>query len=161
MDADIEYFRMQYKRQKNLESIVNARVLNRPKTKKWQVWAAFSSLPASLSAAVVSACLLKIAPLYKIAAAVLLILLIIELQLRFCCILAVRCYQHYAKDDTRRRCKCIPSCSEYAVLALKRVFPFLLALLKIRKRLFRTCRGEEYTVDFPSKKMGEKFESGM
>ena len=159
-DTDIGSFRLQYQRQKKLEEIVGARALNRPKTKKWQVWAAFSEL-LLMAGAIVLICFLEISLPYQIAAGVLSAVLIAESYLRFCCIQAIRCYQHYAAEATRRRCKCIPSCSEYAILALKRVFPLILAFLKIRKRLFCTCDGEEYKVDFPCKKMGEKFESGI
>ena len=159
--ADIGYFRAQYLRQKKLEEIVRTRALHRPKTKKWQVRAAFSALPLLFAAAAAAVCLCG-APLpCKIAAGVLSFVFLFEAYLRFCCILAVRAYQHYAAEETRRRCKCIPSCSEYAALALKRVFPLVRALLKIRKRLFCTCNGEEYKVDFPCKRMGEKFESGL
>ncbi|MBO5712845.1 MAG: membrane protein insertion efficiency factor YidD [Clostridia bacterium] len=89
------------------------------------------------------------------------ILLLFETYLRFCFIILVKRYQAVAKEETRRRCKCVPSCSEYAILSLKKIFPLLLALLKIRKRLFKTCNGEEYKIDFPLKKMGEEFENKL
>lgn len=161
MSEEIEYFRQQYKRQKTLEKIVNARVLNRPKTKKWQVAAAFAALLFLIAAAIAAASLLITVPLCRFIALFVFFLFVFEVYLRFCLVLAIRCYQHYANSETRRRCKCIPSCSEYAVIALKRVFPLALALCRIRKRLLHTCSGEEYKVDFPCRKMGEKFESGM
>ena len=98
---------------------------------------------------------------YKILFLLICIFFIVELYLRFCLLLVVKCYQNLAKTKTRRRCKCIPSCSEYAVICIKRVFPLLLALLKIRKRLYHTCNGEEYKIDFPFRKMGEEFESRL
>ena len=161
MDAEIEYFRQQYKRQKTLEKIVNARVLNRPKTKKWQVAAEFAALPFFIAGAITAAVLLISEPHWRFIALSSFFLFLFEVYLRFCLVQAVRCYQHYADAETRRRCKCIPSCSEYAAIALKRVFPLAIALFKIRKRLLHTCNGEEYKVDFPCKKMGEKYESGM
>ena len=45
------------------------------------------------------------------------------------CIKSVECYQHYAKEDIRRRCLCQPTCSEYALEVLKRYFLFVLILL--------------------------------
>ena len=56
------------------------------------------------------------------------------------CIKAIECYQHYAKVETRRRCICVPSCSEYSIAVLKKYHIFK-ALNKIRIRLFKTCRG--------------------
>lgn len=60
----------------------------------------------------------------------------------------VECYQHYALEATRRKCKCVPSCSEYAILCLKK-YELIYALLKIRKRLFVTCKGFDYIIDDP------------
>lgn len=67
---------------------------------------------------------------------------------RFLLIKAVECYQHYAKEETRRRCLCMPTCSEYAIAVLKR-FPLPKALRMIRKRLYVTCRDGQYKKDFP------------
>lgn len=59
----------------------------------------------------------------------------------------IRCYQRYAPEHIRRRCKCKPSCSEYALLALDKYFlPKALCMIYIRLRY--TCRGE-YKIDFP------------
>ncbi|MBQ8416246.1 MAG: membrane protein insertion efficiency factor YidD [Clostridia bacterium] len=64
------------------------------------------------------------------------------------CIKLVECYQHYAPETLRRRCLCMPTCSEYALLVLKkRCLP--VALIKIRRRLFNTCRNGDYQKDFP------------
>lgn len=46
MSGDIKYYREQFKRQKKLEEIVSKRVLKRPKTKKWHVFALFSAAAA-------------------------------------------------------------------------------------------------------------------
>ena len=67
---------------------------------------------------------------------------------KFILIKAVECYQHYAKEETRRRCLCMPTCSEYAIAALKK-YSLFVALRKIRKRLFVTCNGAIYLKDFP------------
>ena len=89
---------------------------------------------------------------------VLLLLFIFELYIRFCLLQTVKCYQHYAKEETRRRCMCIPSCSEYAIICLEKIFPLAIALMKIRIRLYKTCRGEDYKLDFPLKNLNFEFE---
>ena len=61
--------------------------------------------------------------------------------------LLIKCHQCYAPEHVRRRCKCKPSCSEYALLALdKHSLPH--ALINIYHRLKHTCRGD-YKVDYP------------
>lgn len=71
--------------------------------------------------------------------------------LLFCkpiCKTIVRLYQKYASESTRRRCHCMPSCSEYALLALdKYVWPK--ALWLIYRRLTHTCCLPGYKVDYP------------
>ena len=161
MACDINVFREEYKKQKKLEEIVNSRTLVRPNVQKWQVTASFVILPFLLFGAIYFSIVLEWSIPYKILFLLICIFFIVELYLRFCLLLVVKCYQNLAKTKTRRRCKCIPSCSEYAVICIKRVFPLLLALLKIRKRLYHTCNGEEYKIDFPFRKMGEEFESRL
>lgn len=160
MNSDIEFIRKEYKKQKKLETIVNTRILNKPSTKKWQVATNVAILLFLLSG-VVPIAIAAEKPEYKILIVVLSILLIAETHLRFCFFIAVKCYQHYATEEVRRTCKCIPSCSEYALLSLKRVFPLFVALLKIRKRLYVVCNGEEYKIDFPIKKMNEDYEKSI
>lgn len=41
-----------------------------------------------------------------------------------------------------------PTCSEYAILALKK-YGLVKGLYKIYIRLFKTCRGIEYGIDYP------------
>lgn len=67
---------------------------------------------------------------------------------KFLAIKSIECYQHYAKITTRRKCLCMPTCSEYAIAVLKK-YPILIALIKIEKRLFKTCRGNFYKIDLP------------
>ena len=155
MQNGIEFFREEYKEQKRLEQIVTSRKLYKPKTKKWQVMIFLVVLPFLLSAGIVFVVLIKLTALYKTIIGVCLFLAIIELYVRFCLIEMIKCYQHYAKDDTRRRC--IPSCSEYSILALKTLFPLSLALYKIGRRLFRVCDGKEYKEDFPCKRAKEQY----
>lgn len=157
MNEEIVLLREEYARLKKLETYTETRPLSRPNVKKWQAAAASAVLPLLLFAAL----FFPLSYAEGWVAAVLVpssLLLIFEGYLRLCLLLCVKCYQRSAKTETRRRCKCVPSCSEYAVLALKKVFPLAIALLKIRKRLFRTCDGRDHRVDFPTKKSREAFE---
>jgi putative component of membrane protein insertase Oxa1/YidC/SpoIIIJ protein YidD len=61
---------------------------------------------------------------------------------------AVELYQHYAPEEVRRKCTLMPSCSEYAILALRK-YGVIRGLYKIYVRLTRTCRGGEYRIDYP------------
>ena len=70
------------------------------------------------------------------------------LFLRKMLIILIELYQHYAPEDLRRRCKCTPSCSEYAILALKK-YGILMGVHKIRIRLFKTCQGNAHPIDYP------------
>lgn len=158
---DLEFCRKEYVKQKKLEKIVNSRVLVRPNVKKWQVAIVFAILPFLFAAAIILPIRTEFGVLIIIIFILAAILIIFEMYVRFCFIIVVKYYQHTAKEETRRRCKCIPSCSEYAIISLKKIFPLIRALLKIRTRLRVTCNGEEYKIDFPLKKMGEDFESKL
>jgi putative component of membrane protein insertase Oxa1/YidC/SpoIIIJ protein YidD len=61
---------------------------------------------------------------------------------------AVELYQHYASEEIRRKCILMPTCSEYAILALHK-YGVIVGLYKIYVRLTRTCRGNEYRMDYP------------
>lgn len=65
-------------------------------------------------------------------------------------VLCIRCYQHYAPESLRRSCLCKPTCSEYAIIVIKR-YCLIKALVLIYIRLFRTCTGKIYKIDFPYK----------
>lgn len=62
-------------------------------------------------------------------------------------VLSIKLYQHYASEEVRRRCVCQPSCSDYAILALKK-YSAVKAILLIYKRLKR-CYGNELIIDYP------------
>ncbi len=156
--SEIDFYRKEYAKQKKLEQFVCQRQLNRPNTKKWFVITLFCFIPILLFCAVFSSIFLPLSTIYKLLYFALCFLLIFELYLRFCLIQTVKCYQRYANEETRKRCMCVPSCSEYAIICLKKVFPLFLALVKIRKRLYKTCKGQEYKLDFPLKKMNSEFE---
>ena len=63
------------------------------------------------------------------------------------CIILIELYQHYASDETRRRCTMMPSCSEYALLALKK-YNIFKVLYKTYIRLTTKCNGS-YIIDYP------------
>ena len=69
------------------------------------------------------------------------------IYLKKICIVAVEVYQHYASEEIRRRCTLMPSCSEYALLTLKKDNVFK-ALYKIHIRLTKRCKGS-YKIDYP------------
>jgi putative component of membrane protein insertase Oxa1/YidC/SpoIIIJ protein YidD len=157
MQNDIDLFRNEYRRQKKLEKIVLSRKLTRPQTKKWEVIVVFAIFLCLFVMAVFITTVTETNTVYKILFLVGLLIFIFEVYFRFCLILTVKCYQHYASKEVRRRCLCVPSCSEYAIISLKK-YPLISALIKIRKRLYKTCKGEEYKLDFPSKSMNARFE---
>jgi len=63
------------------------------------------------------------------------------------CIIAIEIYQHYASEEVRRCCTLMPSCSEYALLALQK-YNIFKALYKIYTRLTKECNGI-YKIDYP------------
>ena len=60
----------------------------------------------------------------------------------------IKLYQHYAPEEIRRRCLFKPTCSEYAILALKK-YGVIIGLVTIYIRLFKKCRGNIYSIDYP------------
>lgn len=62
-------------------------------------------------------------------------------------ITCIELYQHYAPEHIRRKCICMPSCSVYATMALKKYNTFK-AVHLILSRLERCC-GTICYIDFP------------
>ncbi len=60
----------------------------------------------------------------------------------------IRLYQYYAPDEMRRRCLYMPTCSEYAVLALQK-YGIVIGIYKSYYRLVHQCRGSTYQIDYP------------
>lgn len=60
----------------------------------------------------------------------------------------VKLYQRYASEATRRQCSCMPSCSEYALLALEK-YPWPKAYYMIWRRITHTCVQPGYHADYP------------
>ena len=131
MKNEIDFFRQEYATQKKMETFIVARHLVRPRIKKWQLVALYSMLATLLAINVCTLCVFRNNQIVKTLLFVALLTLM-ELGFKFCFIQTVKCYQHYASAKRRRRCLCIPSCSEYAILCLK-LFPVVWALLKIKK----------------------------
>lgn len=59
----------------------------------------------------------------------------------------IELYQHYASERTRRKCICMPSCSVYATMALKKYNTFK-AIRLIFHRLSNCC-GTVCFIDYP------------
>ncbi len=159
MSEEIKAIREEYEIQKKLERIVITRKLKRPNIKKWQVATLFAILPFLLFFTVFFGVKLSDNIFAELAYSLAGVFIVTEIYLRICFISLVRYYQRKAKETTRRRCKCIPSCSDYSILTLKTVFPIAFAIFKIKKRLFHTCDGSAYKIDFPTKRRNRKFEN--
>lgn len=145
LDASIP----QYLEHLRREKYQRTRVLARPKTTKWTV--AWCVLLLLLLVGLPLTALWMLSDLsgwINLLISVVFVAIVLETYGRFLGIKAVECYQHYADEKTRRKCKCIPSCSEYAILCFQK-YELVYALLKIRKRLYVTCQGFEYIVDNP------------
>jgi putative component of membrane protein insertase Oxa1/YidC/SpoIIIJ protein YidD len=83
---------------------------------------------------------------FKIMYAAVSVLVVLSFSKRICVTL-IKFYQQYASESTRRRCTLMPSCSEYALLALSK-YNTVKALYKIYIRITRKCRGI-YQMDYP------------
>lgn len=143
-----QYFNAFYEQEK-LEKYQKTRVLARPKTTKMTVFLYAMGLLILLAGVGIG--LFVCLPLRwweNFSLFVLWNILMAETYGRLLARKIVECYQHYATEETRRRCKCVPSCSEYAILCLKK-YELIRALRKIRKRLFVTCQGFDYIIDNP------------
>lgn len=67
---------------------------------------------------------------------------------RFIFIDCVMLYQHYAPEEIRRRCILKPTCSEYAIIVLRK-YGTIIGGCKIIYRLKFKCRGLFYYIDEP------------
>ena len=142
-----DYYEYQ-EEQKKLENYIRLRPLPRPKTRITTVvvWLLIQFfLPILISFTLIC--------IFQIVSCKWLIYLISYIAVGFLflkkiCIKLIECYQHYGKEEIRRRCICVPSCSEYAIAVLKK-YNVLKALHKIRIRLFKTCNSIGYVRDEP------------
>ena len=124
----------------------NTRVLVRPKTRIIDVVFLLLLYFVLIACCIVLNCIVNVPIQYEVLTSILIYALITEFSLKYIGIKIVECYQHYATEQTRRKCLCVPSCSEYAILCLKK-YELIYALIKIRKRLFITCKGYDFIID--------------
>ena len=145
IDVDSEEF---WKEQIRLEACIKERSLPRPKTKIISV--VFWLLAYLVVSFITTITVINIFEIINYRWLIYFISYIIFafLFLKKICIKSIECYQHYAKEETRRKCVCIPSCSEYSIAVLKK-YNIFKALNKIRIRLFKTCGGYGYVHDEP------------
>lgn len=140
-----------WKGQKELEEFVKKRELNRPSITKFSVFVLCITFTALLFAPLIIILIDSVNLLCKVIISFIYELTLFETFFRLIIIKIIKCYQHYALEETRRRCLCIPSCSEYAIAVFKR-FLLIIAIIKVHKRLYKTCNGEIYVIDRPYKK---------
>lgn len=60
----------------------------------------------------------------------------------------VKIYQHYAPAYIRRRCLLMPTCSEFAILSLRK-YGFIIGTFLTLYRIFYRCRGTIYRIEYP------------
>ena len=60
----------------------------------------------------------------------------------------VQLYQHYSPELMRRKCLCMPTCSEYMILAVQK-YGTVKGVYKGIYRLLKICRGADYKIDYP------------
>lgn len=146
--SQYDEFLQKFWEQKRLEEYQQRRNLSRPQTTKLYVVLCGVLLCVLLSVVLVLFVFFDNSLWLKLLISITYIVIIMETYGRFLAIKVVECYQHYATEEKRRRCKCVPSCSEYAILCLKK-YELIYALIKIRKRLFVTCKGFDFIIDDP------------
>lgn len=134
--------------QKELRAIVEARPIFRPKTSAISVVLTTLALILLLTPPIFLLIFANLDLALEIALPVIYYALFIEVCCRLYLANLIRFYQCRASEDTRRSCLCVPSCSDYALLSLKK-YPMILTALKIFKRLVFTCKGDKYIVNLP------------
>ena len=109
-----------WEEQERLERYIQTRPLPRPKTTIFSVLAwTFIYLFVSFVTVVAIICAFHIAKCQWLAY-LFSYTVFAFLFLKKLCIKSIECYQHYAKEETRRKCVCIPSCSEYSIAVLNK-----------------------------------------
>jgi putative component of membrane protein insertase Oxa1/YidC/SpoIIIJ protein YidD len=75
--------------------------------------------------------------------------------LKYAVIGTIKLYQHYAPEEIRRRCLFMPTCSECAILAVRK-YGSIIGLCKSFYRLVYLCSGNIYKIHYPwDKKLKE------
>lgn len=73
---------------------------------------------------------------------------VVLVSLKRTMILSIELYQHYASEQTRRKCTLKPSCSDYSITALKK-YGLIIGSYKSYIRVFKKCKGNVYEIDYP------------
>jgi uncharacterized membrane protein YidH (DUF202 family) len=60
----------------------------------------------------------------------------------------IKLYQHYAPEEIRRRCLCMPTCSEYAIMAIRK-YGVIIGVCKGYYHFVYLCRGNIYRIYYP------------
>ena len=98
----------------------------------------------------------EVHPLWAI---VVLCMMVIAIESFFCfkyaVIGAIQLYQHYAPEEIRRRCLFMPTCSEYAIMAVRK-YGGVIGLYKSYYRLMYLCKGNIYKINYPWDKPNDK-----
>ena len=127
------------------------KILHRPSITYWQFSLKWGITGLALAASIFVLYLYHLyCPVHLLYPLIGCIIVSTMLLIRYCLIDCIQLYQHYAPEDIRRRCRMMPSCSEYAILSLKK-FGIILGLILICHRVFHTCGGE-YKIEYPSLK---------
>lgn len=146
--SELQKLLQRHREQRELEEYQKHRVLSVPRTNKLHITFLIILFFILLTAIVATLVWIPMALAAKIIIGAIVLIVFLELYLKFLGIRAVECYQHYASEERRRRCLCVPSCSEYAIACFKK-YTVIVALCKIRRRLYVTCTGDEYKLDPP------------
>ena len=128
-------------------AIVDTRILKRPKVNMRHVWASLFGLIIGYAVICIIWILVPVKSWERLLYFIISFFFFNEFYLRFFGIILIKAYQHYASDEMRSTCHCVPSCSEYSIMALKK-YPLFVAFIKIVKRLNKTCDGS-YKIDNP------------
>ena len=86
--------------------------------------------------------------LFNFAVSLVLIFALLFFILKYAVIGMIELYQHYAPEHIRRRCLFMPTCSEYALMAVRK-YGVVAGLYKSYFRLFYRCKGNVYQIDYP------------
>lgn len=68
--------------------------------------------------------------------------------LKWCVIDIIKLYQHYAPEHVRRRCILMPSCSEFAIIAIRK-YGLIIGSSITLYRLNHRCKGTIHRIEYP------------
>ena len=134
------------------EYVLNG-LLIRPKIAVWQpIFLVISVNAAGIALGFVICCILKL--YFNMNALQMLTTILASMTVLMCfnikniLVLCIKCYQSRASEFVRRSCLCKPTCSEYAIIVLKK-YSLIKAVRLIYIRLTKTCTGKIYKIDIP------------